>query len=733
VKNLPRILWAFALTLAASSHAEIKWHFSEKPDDARAAKNIADSMGDAVADFNLYANYTFDIPVSSNPGVPTADSTYHGGIRFGGAISARVAHHEICHWLGTGTYGGWGAYSIDGRWFGTAVNAAIQAYEGPSAIMSCDRQHFWPYGWNYDSEAIHPERQVGLVGAFRRDMGLSDETIGIAAGTYRLRNRASLRMLDNAGSKTQGSPIRQGENGTDPGQQWNVALLPGGYFTIQNVASGENLDATKGPPVVQSAPNPTSPSQQWQLLQTDSGFFKIVNRATGKCLGIGEEDVAGAPVRSVTVDEKPAQQWKFVSPSVQTLPAPGVISQGRLAKASSLADANREWFGNDGVADTRWIAADDKFPQWWSVDLGAVQPIGRVEIDWPKDRTFSYRIETSDDGTNYTTAVDKTAAKAGGTTSDKVAAKTRYVRVTVTGANTGGASITDLRVFGDSTMQIASQDRFATASSSQSGYLPASGNDGNATFTRWAADKPTFPQWWCVDLGSIQQIGRAVITWFDSDSRAYKYKIEGSTNGSTFTTLADRTSNEEKGTTIDTFSARARYVRVTITGATPEGGRAGFTECQIFKTASSDPNFYPEWIAQMFPKASNPLIIGPQADPDRDGLVNILEFGLGLNPSRRDIMPWIPGRAGLPIRSVRTIGGVKYFTLSVRRPIGREGIVYVVTVSDPSSNAQPAIEEGAPMNNRDGTETILYRDPRPMNPAINRIFRIRVDPKPSEN
>jgi hypothetical protein len=35
--------------------------------------------------------------------------------------------------------------------------------------------HFWPYGWNYDHEGS-ADRNIGMVGALRKDMGLSDDT-----------------------------------------------------------------------------------------------------------------------------------------------------------------------------------------------------------------------------------------------------------------------------------------------------------------------------------------------------------------------------------------------------------------------------------------------------------------------------------------------------------------------------------------------------------------------------
>jgi fibronectin-binding autotransporter adhesin len=42
---------------------------------------------------------------------------------------------------------------------------------------------------------------------------------------------------------------------------------------------------------------------------------------------------------------------------------------------------------------------------------------------------------------------------------------------------------------------------------------------------------------------------------------------------------------------------------------------------------------YDEWTAAQFPGESNPAIIGPEADPDGDGIDNGIEFVIGGDPS----------------------------------------------------------------------------------------------------
>ncbi|HYG23570.1 MAG TPA: discoidin domain-containing protein [Verrucomicrobiae bacterium] len=549
-------------------------------------------MNGAINAYNTYANYSGSVPVNYNSGVPTAQASYQGWVTFGGSRSFRVALHEMGHWMGAGTYNTWNNLR-DGKWIGTYGNAAIQAFDGPGDRIGADASHFWPYGWNFDNEAINPERHVALIGAMRRDMGLSDSTIGMVPGTYRLRNRATVKMLDNGGNNAEGAPLVQMDNSAATSQRWTITLLAGGYFTLQNVASGRNLDtlgvSTNGAPIVLSAPG-TNFSQQWQVVASDSGFYRIANRATGKYLDAANQQASGAAIQSWGSDLSGDQEWKFVSTSVVNLPAPGAISQGQPATASSTESGNDQWEGNDGAPATRWAASSGSFPQWWRVDLGSVQPITKVVIDWynASPRAYRYRIEVSSDDVNYTVVADKTGNNVQGTTTDLVSATGRYVRVTITGATAGWAGLWEVRVFNDTApLELASQYRPATASSSLTGNLPVNSNDGDPAFTRWTASSTAYPQWWRVDLGTVQLISKAVVQWLGAGSRAYKYRIETSTDDATWTVLLDKTGNTATGTTTDQFSAYARYVRVTATGVAPAGSAAAFYECQIYSRSLS--------------------------------------------------------------------------------------------------------------------------------------------------
>ena len=97
--------------------AALTWSFTGSAPATELAQ-ITSAMNTAVNNFNTWANYSGNITVAYNSGVPTAQASYQGWIEFGGSRSARVAQHEMAHWLGTGTYSNWNANRSGNTWTG---------------------------------------------------------------------------------------------------------------------------------------------------------------------------------------------------------------------------------------------------------------------------------------------------------------------------------------------------------------------------------------------------------------------------------------------------------------------------------------------------------------------------------------------------------------------------------------------------------------------------------------
>ena len=119
--------------------------------------------------------------------------------------------------------------------------------------------------------------------------------------------------------------------------------------------------------------------------------------------------------------------------------------------ASSFQTGSPASSANDGSQTTRWLAANGTFPQWWMVDLGALNSVSRVDISWysASSRYYQYKIEGSVDNVTYNLLYDNTANVTNGNTSNSfTAANVRYVKVTVTGASSGYASAFEIAVLG---------------------------------------------------------------------------------------------------------------------------------------------------------------------------------------------------------------------------------------------------------------------------------------------
>ncbi|WP_340029413.1 discoidin domain-containing protein [Paenibacillus sp. FSL H7-0940] len=117
--------------------------------------------------------------------------------------------------------------------------------------------------------------------------------------------------------------------------------------------------------------------------------------------------------------------------------------------------------------------------------------------------------------------------------------------------------------------KLLSQGKPATAQT-VTGTNPASyANDGNYQ-TEWVGTGSSWPHWWKVDLGSVQQLNNVQISWWmqKGSEGFYKYKIETSTDNVNWTVALDRTNNTSYGFTSDTLSSTAaRYVRINMQNA----------------------------------------------------------------------------------------------------------------------------------------------------------------------
>lgn len=132
---------------------------------------------------------------------------------------------------------------------------------------------------------------------------------------------------------------------------------------------------------------------------------------------------------------------------------------------------------------------------------------------------------------------------------------------------------------------------------------------------------------------------------------------------------------------------------------------------------------YDAWKANHFTAAEliDASISGDAADPDGDGLANLVEYALGSDPKTAD-------RTGHPAPMIQTLNGQPYLTLSFRRLLLAYEISYTVEVSDDlvhwRSTAQPV---GNPTLGQDGFLTETYRDETPIGYGTSaRFLRVSI-------
>ncbi|MFC7640289.1 discoidin domain-containing protein [Streptosporangium lutulentum] len=241
------------------------------------------------------------------------------------------------------------------------------------------------------------------------------------------------------------------------------------------------------------------------------------------------------------------------------------LARGKPVTTSSVEAGSAHVGANavDGNATTRWssLYAD---PQWIRVDLGASYTLNRVRLNWEAAFGRAYQIQTSPDGSAWTTVYSTTTGD-GGVDDVALTGTGRYVRVNGTQRATAwGYSLFDLNVFGTpvaSGSSLLSQGRPVTASSVEAGAnVVANAVDGN-TATRWSSAYAD-PQWIRVDLGASRQVSRVRLNWEAAYGRAYQ--IQTSPDGTTWSTVYSTTAGDG-GVDDVTLTGTGRYVRVNGT------------------------------------------------------------------------------------------------------------------------------------------------------------------------
>jgi F5/8 type C domain/CARDB/Right handed beta helix region len=284
------------------------------------------------------------------------------------------------------------------------------------------------------------------------------------------------------------------------------------------------------------------------------------------------------------------------------------LALGKPATASSVTQNYVAGNAVDGSQSTYWESANNAFPQWLQVDLGAPVSVDTVALALPVSgwaaRTQTLSVQGSVDNATFTTIVASAAhtfdpASGNTVTIPFAAATTRYLRLTFT-ANTGwpAGQVGELAVYGPSTGTGGADlavGKPITGSPNTYVYAPANANDDDVTTYFEGASYPSTltvklganaditsvvvrlnpDPVWATRTQTIQVLGREQsVTSFVSLAPAAAYTFNPSTNGNSVTIP---------------ITARAADVELSITSNSgAPGGQAA--EFQVIGTPSANPD-----------------------------------------------------------------------------------------------------------------------------------------------
>jgi hypothetical protein len=300
------------------------------------------------------------------------------------------------------------------------------------------------------------------------------------------------------------------------------------------------------------------------------------------------------------------------------------LAAGRTATASSVADVYTASRLTDGNQATYWESANNAFPQWAQVDLGAAVAVTSVVLKLPASTDWATRSQTLSlqGSTNGTTFSDLVAAKAysfnpasaNTVTIDFAQASPRYLRLNIT-ANTGwpAGQLSEIEAYGPATPPTSpppttpppttpppsgganlALGRPITGSANFPNFTPASANDGDLTTY---FEGTGYPSTLSVNLGANADLSSVVVKLNPSSAwgtRTQTIQVLGREQAATsFTSLAAARSysfDPASGNTV-TIPVSGDYAEVRLSITTNSGAPGGqVAEFQIFGTPAPNPD-----------------------------------------------------------------------------------------------------------------------------------------------
>jgi F5/8 type C domain/Ricin-type beta-trefoil lectin domain/Putative Ig domain len=258
---------------------------------------------------------------------------------------------------------------------------------------------------------------------------------------------SGLCLTDPGGNTGARLDIETCTDATD--QRWTLPTGSGGGGTVTVTNPGGQTGTVGTAASLQIHASDSTSGQTLTYSATGLPAGLSINSSTG--LVSGTPTAAGNSTVTVT-----AKDGTGATGSVSfgwTVSAAGGCGTANLALNKTATASSQEnasfppQAAVDGNAGTRWSSAFSD-PQWLEVDLGATHSICQAVLTWETAYATAFQLQTSTDGTNWTT-VYSTTAGTGGTQTLTVSGTGRYVRMYGTArATQWGYSLWEFQVFG---------------------------------------------------------------------------------------------------------------------------------------------------------------------------------------------------------------------------------------------------------------------------------------------
>lgn len=216
--------------------------------------------------------------------------------------------------------------------------------------------------------------------------------------------------------------------------------------------------------------------------------------------------------------------------------------------------------------NTRWSSATND-NQWIYIDLGQEYNLHRVKLNWETAYGKQYKIQVSDDASNWTDVYSENSSDGGIDDISFPAVTGRYIKMLgIKRATNWGYSLFSFKVYGNNVVVNPPEEggnlakgKVVSASSIETSDFPKEYCVDDDMQTRWSSLYHD-DEWIVVDLGKAYTIDKVILNWEAAYGK--DYKIQVSQDGATYKDVHSVV-NGDGGIDVITFPAEeARYVKM---------------------------------------------------------------------------------------------------------------------------------------------------------------------------